>query len=192
VNPLTLLADDRAKARAAGDPWANLCVLATVGSDGAAQSRVVVLRDLSDRLAVFINATSPKYSQLSLASRHSVLLYLASLGVQYRLRVAFEPVSSEIVRRSWQDRPRIPKVMDWLYANIQPQSSEIDSREALLAAYGRLDDALPATTDAPEQAVGLYLIVDEVERLELSASQVHSRQRYRIDHDGWRSIELVP
>ena len=134
-DPLTLLADDRKRARVAGDPWANLCVLATIDAQQIPQARVVVLRDLEQRFAVFINGTSPKYAQLGLSRRHAVLVYLASLGVQYRLTVSFEPVPAALVRKSWLDRPRIPKVMDWLYEQFQPQSSAVPSRDDLVERY---------------------------------------------------------
>ena len=192
VGPMIRFTNDRSKARAAGDPWANLCVLATVDHQALPQARVVVLRDLADRLAIFINATSPKHAELSLHARHAVLVYLASLGVQYRLRVEFEPVPPDIVRRSWLERPRIPKVMDWLYTRAQPQSSVVGSREALLEAYDQLDQTLPASVEAPPQAVGFYLGVERIERLELAGNRVHSRQSHVLDGDDWSTFELVP
>ena len=112
-DPIAQIANDRNRAREARDPWANLCVLATVDELGTPQARVLVLRDLHERLAIFVNATSPKNRQLQRGSRHSVLVYLASLGVQYRLTVRLEDVASDVVHRNWRERPRIPKVMDW-------------------------------------------------------------------------------
>lgn len=192
TEPLVILADDRTKARANGDPWANLCVFATVDDRNVPHARIVVLRDLNARLAIFVNSTSPKHAQLQNGSRYSVLVYLASLGVQYRLTAGLEEVPPDIVRRNWRDRPRIPKVMDWFYRKVQTQSSPVSSRRQLLDAYAALDAELPQSVAAPPDAVGYYFIVDEVERLELSGIQVHSRQRHVRTADGWRTIELVP
>jgi len=192
TDPLMLLVNDRTKARTNGDPWANLCVLATVDDRNVPHARVVVLRDLNARLAIFINSTSPKHAQLQNGSRYSVLVYLASLGVQYRLTAGLEEVSPDIVRRNWRERPRIPKVMDWLYRKARVQSSSVSSRRDLLDAYAALDAELPQSIEAPPDAVGYYFIVDEVERLELSGTQVHSRQRHVRTADGWQTIELVP
>ncbi len=38
---------------------------------------------------------------------------------------------------------------------------------------------LPATVEAPPSAVGYYLNVERLERLELASDRVHTRQRYR-------------
>ena len=49
-DPLTLLADDRARARERDDPCASLCTLASVDAAGHPQARTLVLRDVDDRL----------------------------------------------------------------------------------------------------------------------------------------------
>ena len=191
-DPLALLTDDRRKARAANDPWANLCVLATVDARHEPQARVVVLRDLEQRFAVFINGTSPKHSELGLSARHTVLVYLSSLGVQYRLMVSFERVPSTIVHASWLERPRIPKVMDWLYESFQVQSSEVPSRDFLVERYEELDTRLPKSVEAPSHALGYYLVADEVERLELHGDRIHARRHYRRVGLVWHAAERVP
>jgi len=192
TDPLDLLANDRARARTAADPWANLCVLSTVNAIGEPQARVVVLRDLERRLAVFINGTSPKHAQLPNSKRHSVLVYLASLGVQYRMTAALESVPRQLVRTSWLDRPRIPKVMDWLYEHDRAQSSEVVSREYIEERYAQINASLPKSIDAPPNALGYYLIVEQLERLELAGDRIHSRQSYRREGSQWRASELIP
>lgn len=192
IDPLALFANDRSRARGAADPWANLCVLSTVDAAGNPQARVVVLREIEQRLAVFVNGTSPKHQQLSNSTRHAVLVYFASLGVQYRLTVMFEAVPGAIVRKSWLERPRIPKVMDWLYEQGRAQSSEVDSREVIVDSYAELDESLPKSVEAPSQAVGYYLVIEQIERLELAGDRIHSRQRYRRVGSRWQSKELVP
>jgi len=192
TDPLGLLANDRQKARASADPWANLCVLSTTDASGDPQARVVVLRELDQRFAIFVNGTSPKHSQLPNSQRHCVLAYFASLGVQYRLTVTFESVPATIVRRSWLERPRIPKVMDWFYERVQPQSTVIASSHVIGERYAKLDESLPTSVEAPAAALGYFLVVEQVERLELAGDRIHSRQRYRSEGSGWQVSELVP
>ena len=191
-DPLALLADDRKKARAANDPWASLCVLATVDAVGEPQARVLILRDVDARLAVFVNGTSPKHTELQFSPRYAVLVFLASLGIQYRLSVVFEPVPSEIVRHSWLDRPRIPKVMDWLYERVEPQSSPVASRDYLSQRFTELDAQLPPAVEAPPLALGYYLNVERLERLELANDRVHSRRRFERRDLTWTESVLIP
>jgi pyridoxine/pyridoxamine 5'-phosphate oxidase len=191
-DPLILLADDRIRARDTNDPWASLCVLATVDAQHNPQARVVVLRDLERRFAVFINATSPKHHELALSRRHAVLVHFASLGVQYRLTVLLEGVAPAIVHKNWAERPRIAKVMDWLYERYRTQTAEVGSRDELMDRFADLDRQLPIDVGAPASAVGYFLIVEEAERLELSSDRPHTRVRYRRSGATWHPTQLMP
>ncbi len=191
-DPLEMLADDRKKARDAEDPWANLCVLSTIDSTGEPKARVTVLRDLQRRLAIFINGTSPKHAELTNSQRCGVLAYYASLGVQYRLTVTFEAVPTDIVRSNWLARPRIPKVMDWMYERGHRQSSEAVSAAHIDEHYHTLDASLPGDVEAPVHALGYYLVVEQIDRLELADDRVHSRQRFRRIEASWQATALIP
>ena len=67
ADPVALLKEDRDEAHLRADPWASLCVLATVTPEGTPQARVLVLRDLDPGLGIFINASSPKHHQIESA-----------------------------------------------------------------------------------------------------------------------------
>jgi len=188
------LAEDRARARAAGDPMAALCVLATVDANGWPQARTLVLRDLGLRLALFMSATSPKFSELSSGSalhRASICLYLPSIQVQYRAHVDLEPVEASLIAESWQLRPRMPKVLDWFYTQRQRQSSEVSSRANLLQALQSLP--LPEPLVAPETARGFYLELHDLERLDLAQPDgLHDRVRWARSAGGWKLSTLLP
>ena len=192
ADPLVRLADDRRRARDANDPWANLCVLGTVDRDGRAQTRVLVLRDIDERLGIFVNATSPKCAELERGADAAVLVYLASLGIQYRLRTTLSPIDAEIVSASWQQRPRIPQVMDWLYTRRAPQSTRLDSRDALTGLFSAVDAELGPTPVAPATALGFYLDVTQLERLQLAGDRVHDRVEYTRTPNGWQAHVLIP
>ena len=157
---------------------------------GLPQQRTLVLRDLEDRLAVFVNATSPKWPSLS-ERQISVLVWLPMLNVQYHLACRTSPVPEHIVHASWLLRPDPPKRMDWLYTPSAPQSSSVESREHLLSALAAL--TLPEPLIAPPTARGLYLHPLTIERLDLSQSNgVHDRRSYHRDADGWVETTLIP
>ena len=188
MNPLELLQNDRAAARANQDPCANVCIVANVDEHGRPQARTLVLRDIEDELAIFVNATSPKWSHL--AHVH-VVVWLPSVNVQYRLDCATLPIAEHIVHESWHLRPEPPKRMDWFYTTQQPQSSKVAGRDELLARLAALD--LEESPGAPATARGLYLRATLVERLDLGqANGVHDRRRYEFADDVWQEYVLVP
>ena len=190
IDPIRLLQADRAEARERKDPNANLCLLATV-RDGQPQARMLVLRDVEDRLALFFNANSPKAAQIRMSETVAVVVYLPSMDVQYRLECRLDTVPAPIVRASWQLRPPIPKRLDWLYQR-HPQGTAVASRERLVSLLGLADETAPPST-APESAVGYFLDVVEVERLHLAQPDgIHDRRRYQRQGDSWREELLIP
>ncbi len=183
------MAEDRRRAFEQDDPCAGLCTLASLDADGWPDARTLVLRDLEGRLAVFVNATSPKFAFLN---RVSVVVWLPTGNVQYRLRCLTAPVPQDLVAQSWQLRPDPPKRMDWLYTLKQGQSTAIDSRERLLETLAGLD--LPDPLTAPETARGFYLMPEQIDRLDLGMDNgVHDRRRYLPGNPGgWIEQVLVP
>ena len=190
-NPLKLLRQERNAARELADPWSGLCALASISRSNQAQVRTLVLRDIEDRLAIFINATSPKFYELSPGGRTQLSIYLASIAVQYRLDVQLESMPKHLVDESWLLRPRIPKQMDWYYTEVQAQSTAIQSRGHLkrsLGAHARDNTA----EKAPATAQGLYLNVQRIERLELLTDEVHARTLWQLEDNNWIEQVLVP
>jgi pyridoxine/pyridoxamine 5'-phosphate oxidase len=189
LDPLARFAADRARARAEQDAWASLGAFATVDGDGAPRVRTLVLRDLDEGLGIFVNATSPKWTELR-RGPIALVTFLASLNVQYRLRCTTREIPFDVVDASWRLRPPVPQHMDWVYEQCA-QGSALDSREQLLA---RLDEAArPEPLHAPASARGLYLEAFEVDRLDLAQSDgVHDRRRFRRTPDGWLEQVLVP
>lgn len=168
---------------------AAVCTVANVDAQGAVQIRTLVLRNVNDQLAVFVNATSPKWPALQ--QTFAVQTYWPSVALQYRLQVSTTAIDANLVHKSWRLRPDLPKRMDWFYQQHGQQSSTVASRQALLDLVNRVE--LPEPLAAPEQARGLGLIPFEVERLDLSqADGIHDRQRYCLQNGIWSVTTLVP
>jgi len=168
---------------------ANVCTVANIDIHGRPQMRTLVLRDAQDDLAIFINATSPKWAMLQ--DSFTVLTYWPSLQLQYRMQTLGEPLAEDFVHASWQLRPDAPKTMDWFYEQGNPQSSSIDSREALLKELARME--LPAPLNAPASARGLRLVPQEIERLDLNQPNgIHERVLFTRRDAGWHSTHLIP
>ena len=151
--------------------------------------RTLVLRDVGEDLAIFINATSPKWDTLDGGA--SVLTYWPSVQIQYRMQVRTEAVPADFVAESWQLRPNAPKRMDWFYTQVQAQSSDIATRDNLLDQALSLE--LPDPLVAPDTARGLLLLPFRIERLDLTQENgIHDRTLYQWSEDRWMETTLVP
>ena len=193
-DPLKQFHAERQLARDAGDPMAHVCVLATVDKHGRPQARTLVLRNVNHegqpRLALFINASSPKWTELANSESVSVQVYWPSVELQYRMQVKAETLNPQMVAESWQLRPDAPKNMDWLYQQ-QAQSTMVADRQALLSQLNQLKTPEPLV--APEGAKGLLLQIIEIERLDLTQSNgVHDRTQYTLNNNEWQKQTLVP
>ena len=212
MDPLGWLHKDRLQARQRQDPWAELCVVATVTGAGEPSARVLVVRELdlgtetasasapqrdqphagttNPALGIFVNASSPKVDEFSHSSTVAVLIYLPSVMVQYRLRCALNAIDPVVVREAWRMRPEVSKRMDWLY-ETHPQSTEIASRRMLLDTVSSESRAQPLL--APESAVGYLFQPIEVERLDLGHPDApHDRRRYSAREGDWVEAVLIP
>jgi pyridoxamine 5'-phosphate oxidase len=189
MNPLQLFNSDRDRARAQEDAMAHLCTVANVDANGQAQVRTLVLREIAGQLAIFVNATSPKWAHLQ--NGFVLHTYWPSVQVQYRMQVSSAPLDNKTVHDSWHMRPDMPKRMDWFYEQQRVQSSPIDSREALLEQINTVQ--LPDPLHAPDNARGLLIQPFEIERLDLTQPEgVHDRTRFLLAKDEWQVLTLVP
>lgn len=188
-DPAALLRADRAKAGSLADPNANLCACATVGA-GEPQVRMLVLREVDGRFALFVNRSSPKHAEFAESKTVQLLVHLPSLAVQYRLTCGLAAMPPVVVHASWRQRPLVSRQLDWLYAK-RPQSSPLPSRAWLVAALAAGGERSTGSV-APASAVGYYLVMHEVERLRLDQEGPHERCRYTLADGAWRSDVLMP
>ena len=180
---------DRQTAFAARDEMAALCTVANVDQHGEPQLRTLVLREVVDQLAVFINETSPKWPHLQ--QHLSLLTYWPTVKIQYRLRTSVAQIDPAIVHESWLERPLAPQQMDWFYTQHLAQSSKLASRDQLLAELGQ--QHLPEPLTAPTTARGLILTPLRIERLDLNQENgVHDRRIAEWVDDKWTEQVLVP
>lgn len=193
AEPTTALSADRTRARELGDSNAELCWLATVDSDGWPKVRALVLRDVADGHALFINATSAKGRELSRDSRCQIACWYPSLQRQWRLEARLVALDRKLLEEHWQRRPRVSQVMDHVYARGFPQSSALADPETLSAAHARLDSSLGDRLDAPSEALALGLDVMSAECLQIHpGSRLHDRWQFTRGEAGWQRQALVP
>ena len=195
ADPISLVVDDRARARAAGDPFADLCVLATaVDADGAPGVRPIVLRDVGPQgIGLLISRTSPKWEPLS-SGRYELLLLWLTIRRQYRVRGTLAPMPDTLVETYWNQKVHESRLLDLYYATYGAQSSAVPSRERFLEGIDLLRQRHPTSEAVPRPDLlrGVYLVPDRIEVWRGSPDRLHDRRRFIREANGWREETLVP
>ena len=197
IDPVALLVDDRARARSAGDPFSDLCVLATAGNPGDADTpgvRPIVLRDVGPQgIGLLISRTSPKWEPLA-SGRYELLLLWLTIRRQYRVRGTVVPMPDTLVETYWNEKVHESRLLDLYYATYGAQSSAVPSRERFLEGIGALRQRYPTpeAVPRPDLLQGVYLVPDRIEAWRGSPDRLHDRRRFVREAGGWREETLVP
>jgi pyridoxamine 5'-phosphate oxidase len=195
-DPVALIVADRERARAAADPLADLCVLATAEADGGPPGvRPIVLRDVGPQgIGLLISETSPKWPPL-MHRRYELLLLWLTIRRQYRIRGGLAPMPEERVAGYWDQKVLESRLLDLYYATHQAQSTVVPSREHFLDGIESLRHRHPTPDAVPRPALlrGVYLVPERIEAWRGSPDRLHDRRRFvRGAGGGWHEETLVP
>lgn len=194
ADPIAEIVRERERARGAGDPLADVCILATAGRDVAPGVRALVLRDVGPQgVGLLVSATSPKWEPLR-AGRYECLLLWTTIRRQYRIQGGLGPMPEALVERYWQQKVHESRLLDLYYDEVQPQSSAVASRPAFLDGIEALRRQHPTPESAGRPALlrGVYLVPFRIEAWRGSPDRLHDRQLYTRAGRGWREQMLVP
>lgn len=198
LDPIAQIVADRTRARAASDPFADLCILATTDPTGTPGVRTLVLRDVGPQgVGLLVSASSPKWAPLA-AGRAECLLVWLTIRRQYRIRGRLAAMPETLVETYWREKVHSSRLLDVYYSTIQSQSSPVASRDSFLAGIERLRQAHPHPEQVPRPELlrGVYLVPERVEAWRGSPDRLHDRRLYtRPPHDpgtGWTEAVLVP
>src|SRR5262245_16290654 len=193
-DPIALIVDDRARARAATDPLADLCVLATAPGAGAPGVRPIVLRDVGPQgVGLLISRTSPKWEPLS-AGRCELLLLWLTIRRQYRVRGTVASMPDALVETYWNQKVHESRLLDLYYATYGAQSTTVPSRKRFMEGIDALRRRYPPpeAVPRPELLEGVYVVPERIEVWRGSPDRLHDRRRFTLDGAGWREETLVP
>lgn len=188
--PIGLLVDWLADARAheVNDP--NAMALATADEDGVPDVRMVLLKDVDARgLTFYSNAESAKGRQLAARPSAALLFHWKTLRRQVRIRGSVQPVPTSEADAYFASRARESRIGAW----ASDQSRPLDSREALEAAVAREANRF-GDGDVPRPAhwIGWRLAPESVEFWRDRPFRLHDRLRFERAGAGWTRTRLQP
>jgi pyridoxamine 5'-phosphate oxidase len=190
--PLRLFAQwmEEAVASEPADP--NAMAVATVGTDGLPDLRMVLLKGFDERGAVFYtNMDSPKAQQLDRNSKAALLFHWKSRKRQVRLRGPVELVSDAEADAYFGSRARLAQIGAW----ASKQSSPLESRLAFEKAIARFTAKFAiATVPRPPNWSGFRVVPMTMEFWEDRPFRLHERVEFRRDTLGgpWNKTRLYP
>jgi pyridoxamine 5'-phosphate oxidase len=194
TDPIAQLVADRERARAAGDPLADLCILATAEDGAPPGVRPLVLRDAGPQgIGLLVSETSPKWAPL-VGGRYELLLLWLSIRRQYRVRGGLGPMPEALVDGYWLAKAHESRLLDLYYATYQAQSTVVESRQGFLDGIAVLRGRHPTPDAVPRPGIlrGVYLVPERVEIWRGAPDRLHDRRRFVRDGEGWREETLVP
>lgn len=193
-DPIAELVADRERARAAGDAFTDLCVLATVDGEGVPGVRTLVLRDVGPQgVGLLVSALSPKWGPLA-AGRYECLLVWLKIRRQYRVRGRLGPMADDRLAGYWRDKIHESRLLDLYYSRVQPQSSPVVSRERFLEGIETLRRQHPTADEVPRPDAlrGVYLVPDRIEVWRGASDRLHDRRLFHRTGGEWREEVLIP
>ncbi|MTV26481.1 pyridoxamine 5'-phosphate oxidase [Nitriliruptoraceae bacterium ZYF776] len=194
VDPEDPLAEVRAwvaeaVAAAVAEPTA--AVLSTVDEAGRPDARVVLVRDVDARGAVwFSNHRSTKGRQLATSPVAALTWFWPSMERQIRLRGEVEHLETAASDAYWAGRPRGSQ----LASAASEQSAVVADRATLEARFEEVAAAHAggAAVPRPSHWGGRRLVPVEVELWQGRPARLHDRLRWRRATGGWVLERLMP
>jgi len=165
-------------------------VLSTATLDGAPSSRVVLFRGLSEgHVRFFTNYESRKGHELAANPRAALLFHWDPLERQVRLEGTIEKLDAAESDAYFAGRPRGHQLNAWTSA----QSTEIQSRDALLAKHAEIEARYAGrAVPRPPYWGGYRLVATHVELWQGMPDRMHHREVYRRTASGWTRSILSP
>ena len=169
----------------------NAMTLATVSAAGLPAARIVLLKDLDERGAVFYtNRLSRKGGELRDNPHAALVFYWDALGRQVRIEGEASPVSDAESDAYFATRPRESQISAW----ASPQSQPAENRAALEAAamdYERRFAGQPIPR--PPHWGGYRVSLNVIEFWQAHPFRLHDRMMYtRMPRGQWTAQRLSP
>lgn len=168
---------------------ANAMILSTVGSDNKPSSRVVLLKEYSEKegFIFFSDYSSHKGSDLEANPFASLIFYWNILERQIRIEGKVEKVNRQISAAYFNSRPLESR----LSAFVSRQSQPIENLDELMKERQQLLESGSKIT-CPERWGGYALIPAKLEFWQGGTNRLHHRMEYTLTDGTWSKQVLAP
>jgi pyridoxamine 5'-phosphate oxidase len=190
--PLSLFAAWMKEATESEPRDPNAMALATIGTDGLPDVRMVLMKGFDAQGFVFYtNTASQKGRELKAQPKAALLFYWKTLNRQVRLRGPIETVTDEEADAYFATRPRGAQVGAWASKQSEPLESRLafEKAIALYAAKFGL-----GTVPRPPHWSGYRLVPMTIEFWHDRPFRLHDRIEFRRERVGarWSKTRLYP
>lgn len=188
--PIGLIIDWLADARAHEPNDPNAMALSTVDADGAPDCRMVLLKDIDARgLTFYSNAESAKGLQLAGNPNVALLFHWKTLRRQIRVRGTVQPVTPAEADAYFASRARESRIGAWASDQSRPLPDRATLEAAVDRETARFDGVDPSR---PPHWTGWRVIPRSVEFWRDRPYRLHDRLRFDRAVDAWTKTRLQP
>lgn len=168
---------------------ANAFVLSTVNSNGVPSSRVLLLRDATEKgFSFFTNYSSRKSQEIEVNHNVCMNFFWPEMERQVRINGSISRLSEQESDDYFNSRPYESRIGAW----CSPQSQVIESREVLVNKIQELKKKYPNEVPRPENWGGYTIVPNEIEFWQGRASRLHDRFLYNKEGENWTINRLAP
>ena len=168
---------------------ANAFVLSTVNSNGVPSSRVLLLRDATEKgFSFFTNYSSRKSQEIEVNPNVCMNFFWPEMERQVRINGSISRLSEQKSDDYFNSRPYESRIGAW----CSPQSQVIESREVLENKIQELKKKYPNEVPRPENWGGYTIVPNEIEFWQGRASRLHDRFLYNKEGENWTINRLAP
>ena len=167
--------------------------LATCGTDNLPAVRTVLVREINDQGIVFYtNYLSNKGQDIEQNPHVESLFFWHEMQRQVRIRGNIAKVDRATTEAYFQKRPYESQIGAWV---SQPQSGEIESRQAMDDKFAELKQQYPeGEVPTPDFWGGYQITATEIEFWQGRPNRLHDRILYTKNNngEGWSIKRLLP
>ena len=168
---------------------ANAFVLSTVNSNTVPSSRVLLLRDATEKgFSFFTNYSSRKSQEIEVNPNVCMNFFWPEMERQVRINGSISRLSEQESDDYFNSRPYESRIGAW----CSPQSQVIESREVLENKIQELKKKFPNEVPRPENWGGYTIVPNEIEFWQGRVSRLHDRFLYKKEGENWTINRLAP